>query len=131
MTEAILAQGWTITYGGDAVDEVTTFDLGVTSARVEVTNHDSLGGTREYIAGLLDPAQITFTANHVPSHSAFEALVGDSSNPESLVMTSPGGFVYTTDAYVSGFTVHAPATGEAETVDLEFTTTGVLSAGGS
>ena len=126
MTDAYLAQGWVVTFGGDGIDEIKTFDLGVTSARVEVTNHDSAGGTREYIAGLLDPSQITFSCNHVTSHAVFEAAVGDSSSPASLVMTSPGGFDYTVDAYVSGFTVHAPATGEEETVDLEFTTTGVM-----
>jgi len=131
MTEAMLAQGWDVTWGGSPIDEITTFDLGVTTARLDVTNHDSPGGFREFIAGLFEPQEITFTANHVDSHYSIEQAQGDSDNPQSLVMTSPTGAVYTVDAWVSGFTVHAPATGEAETVDLVFSTTGALVRTGS
>lgn len=131
MTTAMLAQGWTITFDSSPVEEVTTFDLGVTAARLEVTNHDSPSGFREYIAGLFEGQPITFTKNHVDSDYSYEQAVGDSDNPGSLVMTSPTGAVYTVDAYVSGYTIHAPATGEAETADLEFTTTGPLARTGS
>jgi hypothetical protein len=131
MTQAILAQGWTVVWGSTTIDEATTFDIPVVAARVDVTNHDSDTGFREFISGLFEAIEITFTANHVDSHATFEDAAGDSTNVQALVMTSPMGRVYTVDAWVNGYTVHAPATGEAETIEIAFTTTNALVASGS
>lgn len=126
MTQAVLAQGWTVTWGSHSLDEATSFDVPKVTSRVDVTNHDTDAGFREFIAGLFDPIEITFTCNHVPSHAVFESAAGDSTTTAILTMTSPMGASYSGTAWVSGFTVHAPATGEAETIDIVFTINGEL-----
>lgn len=45
----------------DIVKLVEIGEFGLEGDDVEVTNHDSLGGVREYIRGLTDPSEIAFT----------------------------------------------------------------------
>ena len=45
----------------DVVKMVEIGAFGLAGDDVEVTNHDSAGGVREYIRGLTDPSEVTFT----------------------------------------------------------------------
>jgi len=58
--------------------EVTNIgEFGVEAAIVEVTNLDSPGGTREYIAGLKDGVTMSVTANFLPQNASQAALMAD------------------------------------------------------
>ena len=47
---------------------------------VDVTSMDSTGGFREYIAGLGDPGEITFSSHFIPSDVTQEDLLDDFNN---------------------------------------------------
>jgi len=78
-TEAELGYGLSLQIGDDA-EPPTYTDTGLeirdftppelTKDTVEVTNHRSPGGFKEYIPALLDAGEISFTVNYVPRHSA-------------------------------------------------------------
>lgn len=125
MTSALLAQGAQVSWGNDSIDEVTNFDFGETTDQLEVTNHDSPSSTREYIAGLITPAEVTFTVNWVAaSHQSIIEQKGQSDSPASLVVTLADGTTFTVDAWVSGYTTHNDATGAVLSADIVFRTTG-------
>jgi len=51
-----------------AIEEVfTVSNVGISNNLVDVTNFDSPTGTREYISGLADGAEITVEANYYPA----------------------------------------------------------------
>jgi len=132
MTVAVLAQGSTITFNSSPIGEVTNADFAVDTDQLEVTNHDSPDGYREYIAGLKTPQEVPMTVNLDPTlHETLLGLTGDSSNPASLVLETPNGMTFTVDAWLKGFNAHAPATGAALTADLTFQTTGPMLVSGS
>lgn len=133
MTDAKLAQGWTVTFGSDAIPEITDFNLGQTVAEVDVTSHDSAGRTREFVPGLIDPQEISMTVNWaIADHGFLFDIQGDESATDTLTLVEPDASeTYTIDAWVKGITIHAPATGAAETADIVFRTTGVLARAGS
>lgn len=125
MTQAILAQGFDVDWAGH-IDEVTNFSLNYSVDQVEVTNHDSTGNAREYIAGLFTPSEVTVSVNFIPaSHDAILANAGDSTTVNSLTFTTPdSSAAFSVDAWVKGYTLPGPATGEAMLLDIIFQTTG-------
>lgn len=130
MTEALLAQGATVTFGGDAVPEVTNFDLGQDTDDLEVTSHDSPNSTREYIAGLITPSEIPMAVNwNWTDHNSLFAIMGDSTAVDTLAFTLTDGSDITVQAYVKAIQIHSPATGAALTADITWRTTGPLSGG--
>lgn len=51
---------------------------------VDVTNMDSPGRNREFIAGLLDAGTITFDTNYIPSNTLHQQLLSDAqANPQT------------------------------------------------
>lgn len=133
MTSAQLAQGMTISWGGNSIDEVTNFTLAYSVDQVEVTNHDSAGRAREYIAGLFTPSELTFSVNYVASsHGPIIAQAGDDTAVDTLTVTLPDGSdTFSVDAWVKGYSMPGSATGEALTMDITFQTTGPVTNGGS
>ena len=125
-TQAQLAQGMTITWGGGAIAEVVNFSLGSSVDQVEVTNHDSVGRAREYIAGLFTPGETTFTVNYNATfHGELVDSAGFSEIIKVLSVTLPDASdTFEVNAWVKGFTLPGPATGEALTMDIIFQTTG-------
>jgi hypothetical protein len=130
MTQAELAQGYAIDWGG-AIDEVTNFSFSYQSDQVDVTSHDSPDRTREFIAGLITPSECTLTCNYVPgSHDSVIANAGDSTTTNTLSFTRPaadGGFSMT--AWVKGFSKNGSATGEVDSIDIVFQVTSAITAG--
>lgn len=133
MTNAQLAQGMTISWGAAPIAEVTNFALAYSVDQVEVTNHDSPGRAREYIAGLFTPSEVTFTVNYVAgSHGVIIDAAGDSSAVDTLLIDIPDlSDSFSVDAWVKGFNMPGPATGEALTMDITFQTTGPVTRTGS
>lgn len=64
----------------NAVEEVLSISgFGLNNELLDVTNFDSPAGTREYIAGLADGAEITVECNYLPAgtqQSALKTAVG-------------------------------------------------------
>lgn len=58
------------------IGEVGDFEDGDTIELVEVTNHQSPNGRREYIAGMKDGAEISFPVNYLPSHATQSRTTG-------------------------------------------------------
>lgn len=58
------------------IGEVGDFELGDTIEQIEVTNHQSPGGRKEYIAALKDGAETTLTCNYIPSHATHNRSTG-------------------------------------------------------
>jgi hypothetical protein len=130
-TQAQKAQGFTIQWGASTVHEVLNFDLPTDVSELDVTNHES-GGFREFIGGLIDPGTVTFPVNYNETdHGAFLDAQGDSSLVDTLTITPPDSSTsWTVDAWVKGYTVHAPVDG-AWTCDITFRLTGLLQHGAS
>lgn len=80
-SQAVNAFGTTITYNGDEIGEVTDISgPGLTRDTIEVTHHKSPGMWREFIKGLKDGGEVTFTINFIPTlatHSVATGLVAD------------------------------------------------------
>lgn len=130
MTSAILAQGFQVSWGS-AIAEVTNFTLAYSVDQLEVTNHDSTGGAREYIAGLFTPSEVTCTVNYIPSsHDSIIVNAGDSSTTNTLTIATPDSSnTFSVTAWVKGYSLPGPATGEAMTMDITFQTTGPVTTG--
>jgi hypothetical protein len=43
---------------------------------VEVTNHQSAGSRKEYIGGLIDGGEVTFTCNYIPTNATHNRTTG-------------------------------------------------------
>lgn len=43
---------------------------------IDITNHDSLNGVREFLAGLTDPGDLTFGLNFQPNEATHSAATG-------------------------------------------------------
>lgn len=79
-TEAELGYGLSLQLGEGEGSSITYTDTGLeikdfsapelTRDTVDVTNHRSPGGFKEYIPALLDAGEVSFTVNYVPRHSA-------------------------------------------------------------
>lgn len=86
MSSAFIA-GVTFKRGDGASPEVFTTvgevysisGLGVTNELVDVTNFDS-AGSKEYISGLADGAEISLECNHLPANTAQQGLKSDVDN---------------------------------------------------
>jgi predicted secreted protein len=118
----------TISWGGSPIHEVVNFGLGSTVDQVEVTNHDSPGRAREYIAGLFTPGETTFTVNYDATfHGELVDSAGFSDIVKILSVTLPDSSdTFEVNAWVKGINLPGPATGEALTMDIIFQTTGKL-----
>lgn len=133
MTDAALAQGFTIEFDSTPVPEVTNFDLGYSVTEVDVTSHDSPDSTREYVPGLKEPQEVTLTVNwNITDHGFLFDIIGDKTAEAVLSFEEPDASeTYNVNAWVKGCTIHGPATGEVKTADIVFRTTGALWRAGS
>src|ERR1043166_5757585 len=133
MTNAQLAQGAIVEFGGTPIPEVTTLDMPSTTAEVDVTSHDSPGRTREFISGLIDPGGIPMTVNwNIADHGFLYDIKGDSSAVDTLtVEEADSSETYSVQAWLRDLNIHEPATGEARTADLVFGTSGPQTRAGS
>ena len=76
MTQAISSQGAQLKRAGVLIPEIKTFNGPTgTAAEVDVTSLDSLA--REYLQGLKDEGELSFTMNWVPQNSVHKALAAD------------------------------------------------------
>jgi len=132
MPNQVLAQGTYVSFGGTPVPNVISIDWGQDTDQLEVTNHDSLNGTREYIGGLKTPTEVPMTVHYDgASHAFLTSIQGDATQSDTLAITTPDGSTDTMEAWVKNVQKHAPSTGEALTADLSFQITGPVTFGSS
>ncbi len=84
MTLAIDAYGTLLQVGDGGAPEAFTTIAEVTEISgpslvldpLDVTSHESPGAFREFVGGLLDGGEVTFTINYVPTGSTHDASTG-------------------------------------------------------
>lgn len=116
---AFLAQGTQLQYADTSpvqnIAEVRSI-RGPTGRRelVDVTNHESQGGYREFINGLNDAGEITFDINYLPfdgTHDASTGLLADFDSgirrAFNLVFPDSGATTWSFNGLVLGFEVSA------------------------
>jgi hypothetical protein len=58
------------------IAEVGDFEDSDSVELVEVTNHQSPGGRKEYIGDLIDGDEISFECNYIPTHATHDTITG-------------------------------------------------------
>jgi predicted secreted protein len=88
MSNAVFGQGTLVKRGDGAGSEVftTIAEVGTItgpsqrSEFIDVTSQDSVSGYREFVSGLIDPGEITFTANYIPANATHKNVLADFKN---------------------------------------------------
>ena len=85
MTEARLGYGTLLQRYTDSAlvtvaEQVTINGPSLTSDDVEVTNHDSPGGSKEYIPALMDTGEVSFDGNFLPGDASHTQILADQKN---------------------------------------------------
>lgn len=123
LSNAIFARG-TLLKKGDGGSPTETFTTiaevmkikgpGLIQDTIDVTNHDSAGSWKEFIAGLKDAGEVTFTVNYQPTNATHNAtstgLVADltaGTKRNFQLVFNPGSPTWAFTALVSKFDVIA------------------------
>src|SRR3972149_3606612 len=139
MSNAVFAHGTLLKIGDGAtpVEGFTTIaevnDLGGPSLALEavdVTNPPPLEGWREFIGGLLDGGEVSFSINYQPTHATHNNTTGllrdmrtRTKRNFQLVFTDIGGTTWSFTALVTGFEPGAPVDAQL-TADVTLQITG-------
>jgi predicted secreted protein len=122
-TQAIFALGTLLKIGdGGGPETFTTIaevmsisGPGLTSDTIDVTSHSSTGGFREFIMGLSDGGEVTFTINYNPTqatHNATTGLLRDYINRTrrnfKIVFPDGSSTTWSFTGVVTGFSMSAP-----------------------
>lgn len=117
MSSAVFAFGTLLKRSGTTIAEVTDITPpGVSRDSVEVTHHQSPARYREFIKGLLDAGEVSFTINYIPdntTHNNALGLLSDFTNNATidtwtLVFPNVAGTTWTFPAFVTKFDPKAP-----------------------
>jgi len=123
MSNAVSAFGTLLKIGDGGEPETFTTIAEVTDISgpslsadtIDVTSHDSPGGYREFIQGLKDAGEVTFTINFIPTeatHDASTGLLKDYNDGTlrnfQLVFPDPGNTTWSFAAVVTGFEPSEP-----------------------
>ena len=120
MTNAIPAFGATLKKGTTAIAEVLDISgPNLSRATIDATSHGSTGGWKEYLAGVKDGGEVSFTVQYVPTNSTHDASTGllsllDDTTPStfSLVFPDSGSTTWTFNGWVTAFHPSAPVEGK-------------------
>lgn len=91
----------------------------LTRSTIDVTDHDSTDGFREFVSGLVDPGEISFTIGYDNGNAQHAALLTNMAS-DSCTMAAwqltlnvcSGTAVWTADGFVTGFAPSTPIEGE-------------------
>lgn len=102
----------------------------ITRGTVDVSDHDSSDGFREFMGGLVDGGEVTFTIGYDNANTQHAALltnlVSTTCTPATFELTltvCSGTAVWTWSGFVTGFTPAAPVEGE-NTAEVTIKVTG-------
>ena len=113
-----IGDGGTPTEVFDAIGNIQDIQTpSSTTDLIDVTDHDSPGGRKEYLAGLTDSDEVTFTINWDPEdtvHADVESRVGENANFELELNNkiSTKGTTYAFNAVLRKFVGKAPINGQ-------------------
>lgn len=103
-------------------------DFGSTVADIDVTSHDSDNSGNEYIAGLLEGGELTFTGNYVTTDTsgqtwAIETNFRDGSNNEfTLTLPNTAASTFVFNAHVKAYKMKVDLKGAIKyTITLKIT----------
>lgn len=136
MSEAISTQGTTLGFDADGaspysftlVPEVTNIGgPSETSDEIDVTNLDSTGGRREFIAGFKDGVDCPVECNYVAGSAAQQAFLAlyDSATVARFRVTLPNTATIDFDAFMKG-RERSFGVGEAVKINATLRITGVV-----
>lgn len=103
--------GTTLVADSNTMGEITTIDLpGIDDDVIEVTNHDSENGLKEYVAGLGDGGEVSGEVNFLPAD--YETWRGLRRAIKTFVITLPPAVtsnnIYTFSGILQQFDASAP-----------------------
>jgi predicted secreted protein len=75
-----LLQRWVSPSWVTVAEQVSISGPSLSSDDVEVTNHDSPGGSKEYIPALMDTGEVSFDGNFIPGDASQQRLLSDQRN---------------------------------------------------
>lgn len=117
-SNATAGAGTAITWNGKYIGDVTEIgDLDTSADDIEVTDHESPDGYKEYIQGLKDGGELEVSGNFYPTNTGQSALISDINGGtiRTAVITLPGSVgTWIFDAYVKGFTTSTPIDGQVQ-----------------
>ena len=123
MSNALNAFGTLLKAGDGGTPEVFTTIAEVTKISgpklgletIEVTNHSSTDGWKEFIGGLLEAGEVTFDINYIPTHATHNASTGliaaiknRTKGNYQLVFPDVGATTWPFTALVTGFEPDEP-----------------------
>ncbi len=125
---AVLGIGTKFKRNGVVIAECTSIGLaGNKRDAVDVTNHDSTAPVREFIAGLLDGANVELTCNFLPTNSTQRSMMTDMQNsgssstiPQTFSITWPNSTL-TTWTFTAFVTAVGPVAKVADKLTATFT----------
>ena len=108
------------------IGEVGDLEIGDSIEQIEVTNHQSPGGRKEYIAALKDGSEVSIVVNYIPSnatHNRATGLRGKQGEVVNFQLIAPGETeVYNFSALVLGVSRSFPVQGVMQmTVSVKLT----------
>lgn len=77
---------------------------------IEATHYQSPDGFKEFIGGLTDPGECTFSLNYIPGSAAETLILSTKATRKArgVRITWPNGFTWTFDLLIRGFQPTAP-----------------------
>ena len=75
-----LLQRYTSASWVTVAEQITINGPNLSSDDVEVTNHDSPGGSKEYIPALMDTGEISWEGNFIPTNASQQQMLTDQKN---------------------------------------------------
>ena len=138
MTNAALGYGVKLKLGDGAspevfaeIGEITDISDGDSAELKEVTNHQSAGSRREYIGGLIDGGEVTFTVNYDPdgaTHNRTTGLQAYLRQTKNFRLEEPGNTLGYEFAAVIMSTSKAYPVDDKMSMDVTIKKTGALTA---
>lgn len=124
MSSALAAKGTLLKVGDGAGSETFTtiaevLSIGgpsISQEALDVTNHSSTSGWKEYVGGLNDGGEVTFEVNYLPTNATHNATAGVLNDLENRTLRNfqlvfPGSTTWSFAALVTKFEPSAPVDG--------------------
>ena len=108
---AVAAYGTILRYIGPPevpIGELTNISgLSLGADTIDVTNHDSTSAVREFVAGLIDPGEVSFEANWIPANTGQQTLKTHllARDKRSMVINMPDGSEWQFTAACTGLSI--------------------------
>lgn len=121
--------GWSLTVDATPLEEILSVSgLGKSNDILDVTNFDSPAGTKEYIAGLADGAEMTVECNFIAAAAgqvALQAAVDAGASVDVVMTYTTTTQVYTFTAAAQGWTI-SPSISDQNRIEFTLKVSGEI-----